>query len=278
MTDTAKMADIILPATMFLEHDDLYYGGGQQYLSFGKKLIEAPEGCKSNHEVICALAKRLGAEHAGFSMTPREMIDWTLKNSGWGSLDQLAKNDLIDCQPDFETAHYLKGFNWPDGKYRFKVDWSQVPLANDGPMGPFADLPTLPDHWNVLESATKDYPFRLATSPSRQFLNSTFTETESSIKREGRPTVMIHPLDAAKMNIQEGDEVELSNERGAVRLHAHYFEVLQQGVLIAEGIWPNSAHPDGRGINTLTGADQAAPFGGAAFHDNHVAIRPYLQH
>ena len=275
MTDTAKMADIVLPATMFLEHDDLYYGGGQQYLSFGKKLVETPEGCKSNHDVICALAKRLGAQHAGFSMTPREMIDWTLQNSGWGSLEQLAKDDLIDCQPDFETAHYLKGFNWPDGKYRFKVDWSQVPLANDGPMGPFADLPALPDHWNVLENATEQYPFRLATSPSRQFLNSTFTETESSIKREGRPSVMIHPLDADKMKIKEGDEVELSNERGAVRLHAQYFDGLQQGVLIAEGIWPNSAHPDGRGINTLTGADQAAPFGGAAFHDNHVAIRPY---
>jgi anaerobic selenocysteine-containing dehydrogenase len=142
-------------------------------------------------------------------------------------------------------------------------------------MGPFADLPTLPDHWNVLENETEQYPFRLATSPSRQFLNSTFTETESSIKREGRPSVMIHPLDADKMKIKEGDEVELSNERGAVRLHAQYFDGLQQGVLIAEGIWPNSAHPDGRGINTLTGADQAAPFGGAAFHDNHVAIRPY---
>ena len=65
----------------------------------------------------------------------------------------------------------------------------------------------------------------------------------------------------------------MSNERGAVRLHARYFNGVLRGVLIAEGIWPNSAYPDGRGINTLTGADQAAPYGGAAFHDNHVAIR-----
>ena len=160
----------------------------------------------------------------------------------------------MDCQPDFETAHYLKGFNWPDGKYRFKVDWTKVPLANDGPMGPFATLPTLPDHWDVIENATSAFPFRLATSPARQFLNSTFTETQSSLNREGRPTVMIHPDDAKKLDISDGCEVELINERGAV---------------------PNSAHADGRGINTLTGADQAAPFGGAAFHDNHVAIRPY---
>ena len=275
MTDTAKLADLVLPATMFLEQDDLYYGGGHQHLSFGRQLIEAPDGCKSNHELICALAKRLGAQHAGFSMNPRELIDWTLQNSGWGSLDHLAQQDFIDCQPDFETAHYLKGFNWPDGKYRFKVDWTQVPLANDGPMGPFANLPTLPDHWAVIETATADYPFRLATSPARHFLNSTFTETEGSIKREERPTVMIHPMDAQKHGITDGSEVELHNERGAVRLHARTFSGLLEGVLIAEGVWPNSAHKDGRGINTLTGADQAAPFGGAAFHDNHVAIKPY---
>ena len=275
MTDTAKMADIVLPATMFLEHDDLYYGGGQQHLSFGGKLVDAPEGCKSNHDLICALAERLGAQHAGFAMSPREMIDWTLQNSGWGPLENLAAQDFMDCQPDFETAHYLKGFNWPDGKYRFKVDWTKVPLANDGPMGPFATLPTLPDHWDVIENATSAFPFRLATSPARQFLNSTFTETQSSLKREGRPTVMIHPDDAKKHDISDGCEVELINERGAVRLYAHYFAGVCKGVLIAEGIWPNSAHADGRGINTLTGADQAAPFGGAAFHDNHVAIRPY---
>jgi hypothetical protein len=50
------------------------------------------------------------------------------------------------------------------------------------------------------------------------------------------------------------------------------FEGLRRGVLVAEGVWPNAAHPFGRGINTLTGADQVAPFGGAAFHDNRVAL------
>ena len=276
MTDTAKLADIVLPATMFVEHDDLYYGGGQQHLSFGRKLIEPPEGCKSNHDLICALAERLGAKHPGFSMTSRELVDWTLQQSGWGNLESLAKQDFIDCQPDFETAHYINGFNWPDGKFRFKVDWSQVPLPHDGPMGPFETLPLLPDHWDVIEKPTQNYPFRLATSPARQFLNSTFTETTGSRKREGRPTVMIHPEDAREFGIEDGGEVELRNERGAVRLHAQFFTGLCRGVLIAEGIWPNSAHQDGRGINTLTGADQAAPFGGAAFHDNHVAIRQVL--
>jgi anaerobic selenocysteine-containing dehydrogenase len=57
MNETAKMADIVLPATMFMEHDDFYYGGGHQYVSLGPKLIEPPGECRSNHEVIVALAR-----------------------------------------------------------------------------------------------------------------------------------------------------------------------------------------------------------------------------
>ncbi|MAW69341.1 MAG: dehydrogenase, partial [Acidiferrobacteraceae bacterium] len=66
MTETAEMADIILPATMFLEHDDVYQAGGHQHITLGPKIVNPPEGCRSNHEVICALAKRLGAKHPGF--------------------------------------------------------------------------------------------------------------------------------------------------------------------------------------------------------------------
>jgi anaerobic selenocysteine-containing dehydrogenase len=131
----------------------------------------------------------------------------------------------------------------------------------------------LPDHWDVLENADEAHPFRLATSPARSFLNSTFKETSSSRAREGRPEVMIHPEDARRLGIAEGDEVSLGNQRGEVRLHARYFEGLRQGVVISEGIWPNHAFADGKGINTLTGADSPAPFGGAAFHDNKVWIR-----
>jgi hypothetical protein len=55
-------------------------------------------------------------------------------------------------------------------------------------------------------------------------------------------------------------------------IHARLFDGVRRGVLIAESIWPNGAHIGGRGINTLTGADQVAPYGGAAFHDNRVAL------
>ena len=110
MTDTAKMADIVLPATMFLEHDDIYQGGGHQYVIAGPKIVEPPEGCRSNHEVLQALATRLGVTHPGFEMTARELCDWTLEASGYPGFDELEAARWHDAQPDFKTAHYLNGF------------------------------------------------------------------------------------------------------------------------------------------------------------------------
>jgi anaerobic selenocysteine-containing dehydrogenase len=273
MTETARAADIVLPATMFVEHDDFYRGGGHQYIIFGPKLIDPPGECRNNHEVHCALAERLGAVHPGFAMSPRELIDWTLRKSGRGTLAELEAGRWIDCQPDFDAAHFVDGFPWPDGKFRFKPDWKTVPFRSPVLSGPVETMPALPDHWDVIEEVDAVHPFRLATSPARNFLNSTFNETPTSLRREVRPEVMIHPDDAVAAVIADGDAVVVGNKRGKVQLHARIYEGVRRGVLIAESIWPNSAFPDGRGINTLTGADPIAPYGGAAFHDNRVWIK-----
>jgi anaerobic selenocysteine-containing dehydrogenase len=135
-------------------------------------------------------------------------------------------------------------------------------------------MPAMPDHWGVIEEANETYPFRLATSPARTFLNSTFNETPSSRKREGRPTVFVHPDDLAALDIKDGDKVRLGSARGVVTLHAKALAKIRRGVLIAESIWPNEAFEDGKGINTLTGCDQPAPAAGGAFHDNRVWMKP----
>ena len=274
MTETAKFADIVLPATMFLEHDDIYQGGGHSHLLYGRKLIEAPGECRSNHEVICDLAARVGAEHPGFAMSPRELIDWTLIHSKRPGLETFDAESWVDVMPPFERAHFLKGFGHADGKFHFRADWRKVRFrSTETPVGPVQQLPSFPDHCAVIEEATADYPFRLATSPARTFLNSTFNETPSSRKREGRPTVFVHPADLAELGLAEGQKVKLGSARGEVTLHAKAHEGQRRGVLIAESIWPNDAFEDGQGINTLTGADQPAPNGGGAFHDNRVWIR-----
>ena len=274
LTETAKFADIVLPATMFLEHDDIYQGGGHSHLMLGRKLVEPPGECRNNHEVICDLAKRVGAEHPGFHMSPREHIDWSLQNSKRSSLETLDAENWIDVQPDFETAHFLKGFGHADGKFHFRANWSTLRFkAGIGPFGPFDQLPEFPDHCGTIEEATAEYPFRLATSPARTFLNSSFNETPSSLKREGRPTVFVHPDDMIQLGLEDGAKVKLGSARGVVTLHAKTHAGQRQGVLIAESIWPNDAFEDGQGINTLTGSDQPAPNGGGAFHDNRVWIR-----
>ena len=273
MTETAKMADLVLPATTFLEHDDVYRGGGHQYIILGPKLVEPPGEARNNHEVIAALAKRLGAKHRGFDMSPRELIDQMLQVSKRGTLAELEANRWLDCQPPFRQAHFLDGFPWPGGKFRFKPDWKNVPFRSPYNAGPVEQMPKLPDHWTSIEEADGEHPFRLATSPARGFLNSTFNETPTSLAQEQRPSVMIHPDDARERGIGDGDYVVLGNRRGEVRLHAKLFDGVRRGVLIAESIWPNSAYADGRGINTLTGADPVAPYGGAAFHDNKVWIK-----
>lgn len=272
MTETARMADIVLPATMFLEHDDIYTGSGHSYLELAQKLVDAPSECRSNHDVICELARRVGARHPGFEMTPRQLIDATLRDIGWGTYGELAAINWRDVQAPFDEAHFIGGFAWPDRKFRFRARWNEISFR--GALSPrWRDMPEWPDHWAVLEEADDAHPFRLATSPARSFLNSTFNETPSSRAREGRPCVLVHSLDAAGLGISDNDKVILGNTRGQVRLHAKIFDGVQRGVLISEGVWPNEAFEDGKGINTLTGADSPAPYGGAAFHDNKVWMR-----
>ena len=272
MTDTAKMADIVLPATMFLEHDDIYQGGGHQYVIAGPKIVEPPEGCRSNHEVLQALATRLGVTHPGFEMTARELCDWTLEASGYPGFDELEAARWHDAQPDFKTAHYLNGFANADGKYHFAPNWEQWSLLDFGPEGWSETRPRLPDHWEVIEAQSAEKPFRLVTAPARNYLNSSFTETATSIRREGRPTVKIGPEDAAALDVGEGERVRLGNDRGNVAIHVEIAEGARRGVVVVESVWPNAAFEEGIGINALTGADSVAPIGGGAFHDNAIWI------
>jgi anaerobic selenocysteine-containing dehydrogenase len=266
MTETAALADVVLPATMFLEHDDLYGAGGHTHLQVGPKLIDPPGECRSNHEVLQGLAERLGAQHPGFEMTAMQIVDATLRASGWPGADEVIARRWIDADEGFERSHFLTGFGFPDGRFRFAPDWAAV-----GPN--HAGMPALPDHWAATDEATPDRPFRLVAAPARNFLNTTFTETPGSRKREGRPTALVHPEDAARLGITEGGRVTLGNERGTVTVHARIVDGLQPGVVVVESVWPNADFGNGVGINALTSDAPAAPNGGAVFHDTAVWLR-----
>ncbi len=266
MTDTAILADIVLPATTFLEHDDIYTASGHTFLQTARKVVEPTGEARPNHYVICELARRLGAEHPGFHMTEWELIDATLKMSGWPDADTLHAGHWHDCALDFESGHFLNGFAHKDGKFRFKPDWASI--------GPFhGELPALPDHVPIIDAADAEHPFRLVAAPARQFLNTSFTETPGSKAREGRPTVMVHPADCNRAGIVEGDRVRIGNRQGSIVVHARQFDGLQPGVIVIESIWPNSAFEEGIGVNTLISADAGRPNSGAVFHDTAVWLR-----
>lgn len=263
MTETAELADVVLPATTFLEHDDIYTSGGHTHLQLARRIVEPYAECRPNHYVICELAKRLGAKHPGFAMTEWEIIERTLLMSGLPGPEAFDGGRWLDMALPFEKAHFLDGFGHKDKRFHFKPDWRSIGPYHEG-------LPELPDQANIIDLATPEHPFRMVAAPSRSFLNTTFNNTPSSVAREGRPSVLIHPADLVEAGATDGDRVRIGNRQGSVVVHAKPFDGLQRGVLVVEGIWPNHAFEEGIGINALTSADPGRPKGGAVFHDTAV--------
>ena len=267
LTETARWSDIVLPATMFMEHDDLYQAGGHSHIQIGPKLIDPPGECRSNHELIQALAHRLGARHRGFDMTAMELIDATLKASGWPNAETVLRERWIDAMPAFDDAHFLNGFPQADRRFHFAPDWARFG-------GDHAIMPKLPDHMTSIDDTGPGRPFRLVTAPARSFLNTSFSEMTSGQRRESRPSVLVHPADAQSLGIADGGKVRLGNNRGEVVLHAKFAAGQQLGVLVSESVWPSEHFENGIGINALTSDDPGPPAGGAVFHDTAVWLRP----
>lgn len=266
MTATARYADILLPAAMFLECDDIYYGLGHTHLTVGPAVLDRYEECRTNHELICQLGLRLGATQPAFKMTAVDLLDATLRKSSKGTWQEAAARGWVECAEDFDTSHFTGGFPTKDGRFHFKPDWSAL--------GPYhAGMRALPDHLENYERETEEFPFRLVVPPARGFLNTTFTETPGSVAREGEPRALIHHRDAARLGIVEGELVRLGNARGEVTLKARPVETARPGVVVVEGLWPREAFVDQVGINVLIGSDPVPPNGGAAFHDTAVWIR-----
>jgi anaerobic selenocysteine-containing dehydrogenase len=267
MTETAAMADIVLPATTFLEHDDLYTAGAHTYLQLARAMLPPYAECRSNHDVVCALAARLGASHPGFTMSSLELIDHTLRATGLPGVADFPPSGWLDCAPPFATSHFLDGFAHADGKFHFRANWAALGARHQA-------LPQFADHVAVIDDGDPARPFRLVAAPARSFLNTSFNNTPSSLAREGRPTALVHPEALARLGLGDGDRLRLGNAKGDIVVRARAFDGLQQRVVIVEGIWPNRAFEGGTGINLLTSADPGLPRGGAVFHDTSVWLEP----
>jgi anaerobic selenocysteine-containing dehydrogenase len=185
MTETAAMADIVLPATTFLEHDDVYLGGAHTYLQLGRAILPPYGECRSNHDVIGGLAERLGARHPGFAMSAVELIDRTLQISGLPDLESFPDGGRLDCCPPFASGHFLDGFPQTDKKFHFRADWRAI-----GPE--YARLPAFPDHVAAIDDGDPERPFAWSRHPrARSSTRASTTRRRASPARVGRPPLSI---------------------------------------------------------------------------------------
>lgn len=253
-TDTCKYADVILPATSSVEHDDIYNSYGHYTIGTGYKAINPVGESRSNWQVISELARRMGLDDEFFTFTERDLIERIVRTSDRVSVKD--QNRILDGEPVEMTVpdNYKLDFKTPSGKIELYNPNDMEPLIRY--MSPYGD----------------DAPFWLIIGNDIRILDSSFCELDFD-----DPELMklrIHPDDAKAYGIEDGDEVEIYNQRGSVKIKAYHDEDVQRGTLVTLGVWWQSQCSDPEyGINVLT-ADRPTDEGwGSTFYDVQVFIR-----
>lgn len=256
-TDTCKYADIILPATTSVEHDDIYNSYGHYTIGTGYKLIDPVGESRSNWQVIAELAKRMGLEDAFFNLSERELIEQIVHTSS--RISKRDKDLILTGEPVEMTVSedYKMDFKTPSGKIELYNPHDAEPLIRYVP--PYGD----------------NAPFWLIIGNDIRILDSSFCELGFD-----NPELMklrIHPEDAKMYTINDGAEVEIYNDRGSVKIKAYYDDEVQRGTLVTLGVWWQSQSSDPHvAINALTAARPTDQGWGSTFYDVQVHIRNLL--
>jgi anaerobic selenocysteine-containing dehydrogenase len=269
MTDTARHADLVLPATTSMEHEDLYRSFGQLYVQLAEPVVPPVGEARSNWETLGMLARALGVAESHYARTPGEVIR-----------ELLARGDDTVRGITYERLR-------AEGSVRLNLPRPYLPFADGAPTASgrvefysealaARGLPALPT-WSPLCEGPGDagggrYPLQCIVPPNRFFLNSSFSQSERLRRRQGTPTVMLAPADAAARGIADGDRVRVESARGAVEFAAHVTDATRAGVAVIEGIWWHRFHPGGRGVNVLTDDRTTDLGGGPALHSNMVEV------
>jgi molybdopterin guanine dinucleotide-containing S/N-oxide reductase-like protein len=280
-TDTTTYADIVLPATTFLEHKDLNKAYGHTYLQVNNPAIEPLGECRSNTHMFRDLAQRMGFTDDCFQQDANDMIDATLAKAedhqipnGWGrwlegiTRERLEKEGHIRL--NLGEGPFLPfargGFATSSGK----AELYSEKLAAQG-LDPVVSF--VPVEESRLSEGAKKFPLELLSRKADNFLNSSFTNIPSVQKMEQPELLEISAADAQPRRIHEGDWVRVFNHRGEVRLRAHVNGAVQPGVVAAR---LNAARftPDGNSINVLTSETLTDIGGGATFYSCLVEVEP----
>ncbi|HKD81440.1 MAG TPA: molybdopterin oxidoreductase family protein [Candidatus Angelobacter sp.] len=279
-TDTTRYADIVLPATTFLEHKDLNKAYGHTYLQLSSQAIEPLGECRSNTDLFSTLAQRMGFTDDCFRESVDSLIDTTLspapiaRPAGWEKwLDGLTRERL-------ETEGHIR-LNLGDGPFLpfaqggFATASGKAELYSEDLKAKGLDpiVSFVPPDESRLSSRARQFPLELLARKADNFLNSSFTNIPSIQKMEHPELLEIHVVDAEKRGIHEGDWVRVFNQRGQVQLRAHVNGAVQPGVVAAR-LNANRFTPDGKSINSLTSETLTDIGGGATFYSCLVEVEP----
>ena len=265
LTDTARYADIVLPAASYLETDDLYRAYGAYWMQWGQQAAKPHGEARSNFDVAQALARRMGLADKIFTLAPQDAAKELFKGST-GPASKADPAKLFAGEP-IHIAHDWQGqpFATPSGKLEFYSEQ----LAKQG-------VAPLPD-WNEdpIEAAdAKKWPLRLLTAPGYFQAHTAFSGVAFLREREGKPFCILHPKDADKRGLKDGAQVRLFNERGEIGLVLRVSDEVQPGVVLVPGQRPSSETVAGT-INMLC-SDRYTDMGeGATYQSTYLDIGPW---
>ena len=256
LTDTARYADVVLPATTSLEHPDLYRAYGHYTVQRVRAAIPPLAEARSNWDVFRALAEAMGYGEPIFRMAQDEVIELVLSRmkDGWlleGDRARLLEGDPVLLRPP-------PGPRWgtPSGKIELKNPREREVLPR-----------FLPTH------AEEGPPLRLVTAPALHTLNSTFQERPELRRRAGGMRLKLGPSEAAARGLKDGELVVAYNERGEATFELRVAEGVPPGVAVAEGVFWLAQVPGSRNVNALTAQRLTDEAGGSTFYDNRVEVR-----
>jgi anaerobic selenocysteine-containing dehydrogenase len=276
-TDTARFADLILPATSQLEHVDLHKPYGHLTLQYNMPAI-APQGeARSNWEVMRLLAASMGFSEpwlqADANAVIQEVLDASKERNPFlasMTLERLQTEGAIPFPiPIQQRIPFADGiFRTPSGKVEFYS--AQAVAKGYDPVPNW--VPEIESRKPEQAQSGENTPMPLLCPAAHHFISSTFANQELLRTKEHAPTLRIHPRDAALRGIHHGQMVRVSNERGSCQLIADVTEEVRPGVLATTTVWWPKFSPDQRNINWTT-SDRLADFGGnSTFYTNMVLV------
>ena len=240
LTETAERADVVLPATMFTEHADVYRSYGHRRMHYSRRASVAPPGPRSNFEAFGAIARRLGLPAETFEGSPESICEEFLEASreriGAENLQRVLAGEPLKIEPAPPVG---KRWDTPSGK----IELSSAAAAAEGQPRMATYVPD--------DACGGGGEYWLTCAPSKFGLNSTFSHSARHMARAGRPRVFVHPSDAARAGLLDGNPALLSNEHGALTLNAEFSLDMSPGVLRVDGVPRSCDVPEGVGINAL---------------------------